>query len=266
MIADPTHAAQPNPQAPAAPTANGPGGRTTDGRFATGNPVNRSVAALRRDLLDQATSADLDEALDALLLRAKGGDLAAIQVVLGYAIGQPVAAVDPDTLDPQECELHPQAVGPQAAMEGVFPALSSTTADPDSQTARPCAAGPRAADAEPAPAPAAALVPAAVAPHVARTISRGPERGVIMCGRPTVPAPSANRPNGGAALSPPGSRAGIAAGPGVRNLSRPPVPAVRASGASRLKRCLTGCAGPPPDDKRRHGPPRPSCRHSGGLC
>src|SRR5437667_11803735 len=81
------------PDSPAA--SNSPSGRDSDGRFAKnnaggpGNPFNRQVAALRRTLLAKVTAEDLEEVLAVLLIKAKGGDLTAIKLLLAYTLGNP---------------------------------------------------------------------------------------------------------------------------------------------------------------------------------
>jgi hypothetical protein len=104
-----------------APVANGNGDRHSNGRFApgnragTGNPFARQVASLRQALLDSVTEADLAEVAQALLARAKQGDVAAAKLLLSYLIGKPEPAPDPDKLDhrewqhyQEESELHKQ--------------------------------------------------------------------------------------------------------------------------------------------------------------
>jgi hypothetical protein len=92
---------------PAASPENG-GGRDAKGRFAAGNaggpgnPFARRTAELRREFLAEASGEDLRAICRALLERAKGGDVAAAKLALGYLVGKPGQAVDPDTLDEQE--------------------------------------------------------------------------------------------------------------------------------------------------------------------
>lgn len=89
-----------------APTANGnhqPNGRFAPGnRAGTGNPFARQVAALRQALLDSVTAADVAEVAQALLARAKQGDVAAAKLLLSYLVGKPEPAPDPDKLDHEE--------------------------------------------------------------------------------------------------------------------------------------------------------------------
>jgi hypothetical protein len=86
----------------------GPTGRDAQGRFAPGNaggpgnPFARRTAELRREFLAEASGEDLRAVCRALLERAKGGDVAAAKVALGYLVGKPAKPVDPDTLDEQE--------------------------------------------------------------------------------------------------------------------------------------------------------------------
>src|SRR4051794_23432735 len=90
---------------------NGAGGRDARGRVAPGNPGGpgnpfaRRTAELRREFLAEATGEDLRAVCRALLERAKEGDVAAAKLALGYLVGKPEKAVDPDTLDEQEWHL-----------------------------------------------------------------------------------------------------------------------------------------------------------------
>src|SRR5436190_17494002 len=126
--------------------ANPTSGRGSDGRFVKnnkggpGNPFNRQVAALRRALLNRITAEDIEEVLAILLIKAKSGDLAAIKLLLSYTLGKPGPAVDPDTLDQQEWQLHQQAAVEPAAVEDVLSSLPVATANRTVAIAWPCAA------------------------------------------------------------------------------------------------------------------------------
>lgn len=129
-----------------APAAHDPAGRGADGKFAKGNkggpgnPFNRQVAALRKALLDRVTAEDIEEVLAVLLIKAKSGDLAAIKLLLSYTIGKPGPAVDPDTLDQQEWQIHQQAAVPPQQVHELMDALPAATANAMAQIAWPCAA------------------------------------------------------------------------------------------------------------------------------
>jgi hypothetical protein len=93
------------------PSPNGSNGRDTGGRFARGNPGGpgnphaRRVAALRQTVLDTVGIEGITEIVGGLVAAAKAGDVAAAKLVLGYAIGQPTPAVDPDRLDADEARV-----------------------------------------------------------------------------------------------------------------------------------------------------------------
>jgi hypothetical protein len=84
------------------PSANGANGRDPGGRFAKGNaggpgnPFARRTAQMRRVLCDAVSEEDLAAIARQMLEKAKGGDVAAAKLLLGYVVGQPVQAVDPD--------------------------------------------------------------------------------------------------------------------------------------------------------------------------
>ena len=83
-------------------------GRASNGRFArgnpggTGNPFARQVAALRQGLLDAVSPEDMAAIAQALAEKAKQGDVAAAKVLLGYLVGKPAPAPDPDRMDMEE--------------------------------------------------------------------------------------------------------------------------------------------------------------------
>jgi hypothetical protein len=89
-----------------------PGGRDGRGRFTAGNPGGpgnpfaRRVAALRSRLVRAVTNEVLDAVVGQLVSRARGGDLAAIKLLLSYTLGRPAESVNPDTLDLEEFRLY----------------------------------------------------------------------------------------------------------------------------------------------------------------
>jgi hypothetical protein len=117
----------PPPAAPGGPpSTNGGNGRDGRGRFTAGNrggpgnPFARQTAALRRAFLAVVTPQHLEAIARMLVERARGGDLAAVKLLLLYVIGRPAEAADPDTLDVQEWQLFQQS---QASAEQVQAAL-----------------------------------------------------------------------------------------------------------------------------------------------
>jgi hypothetical protein len=85
-------------------------GRTSDGKFArgnpggTGNPFARRVAELREAFLDAVSADDLNAIARTLAQRAKEGDVAAGKLLLAYVLGKPTAAVNPDDVDWDEVQ------------------------------------------------------------------------------------------------------------------------------------------------------------------
>ena len=104
-------------EAPVAPAGPKPsttapyGGRRKDGTFAAGNqaakgnPFARQVARLRSVLLESVTENDLRAIVQAVLDKARGGDLAAAKMVFDYTTGKPRGTPDPDKVDAEENEL-----------------------------------------------------------------------------------------------------------------------------------------------------------------
>jgi hypothetical protein len=93
-----------------APSTNG-NGRNARGQFTKGNkggpgnPFAGSVAKLRKAALQIVTPEEIQGVFRILLLRAQGGHLPAIKLLLAYTIGQPAATVDPDKVD-EEAQAH----------------------------------------------------------------------------------------------------------------------------------------------------------------
>jgi hypothetical protein len=96
-----------------APSRGEPGGPTdpgrgTDGKFVKGNkggpgnPFARQVAALRQAFLTSVTKEDIAAIAQAMLEKARAGDVAAARLVIQYSLGRPAEAVDPDRLDELE--------------------------------------------------------------------------------------------------------------------------------------------------------------------
>src|SRR5207245_6295301 len=100
-------AATDNKRQESATSGNG-SGRDGKGRFTAGNaggpgnPFARQTARLRSILIQRITDEDMGVIVDALILKARNGDLAAAKLLFQYAIGKPTDAVNPDTLDIEE--------------------------------------------------------------------------------------------------------------------------------------------------------------------
>src|SRR5882724_4255653 len=81
------------------PDARDQNGRFTPGnRGGSGNPFARQVAALRQALLDAVSPDDMAAVAQALVAKAKQGDVSAAKVLLAYLVGKPAPAPDPDRL------------------------------------------------------------------------------------------------------------------------------------------------------------------------
>jgi hypothetical protein len=97
---------QPESATPAASGRDGKGRFAKGNKYGPGNPFARQTAALRSALLRQLTEEQIEQVAALLLQKALEGDLAAIRLVLLYAIGKPTPAVNPDDLDREEFEYH----------------------------------------------------------------------------------------------------------------------------------------------------------------
>jgi hypothetical protein len=147
----PHPAAAPQPSAEADPeTAMPPGptpapreGRDARGRFARGNqggpgnPFARQVAALRKQLVESVTPEVMANICQVLLLRAQGGNLAAVKLLFSYVLGRPPEAVNPDTLDHEEMELYGREVGMDDLLGKVLASVPAELACECVRQARP---------------------------------------------------------------------------------------------------------------------------------
>lgn len=121
-------------------------GRGADGKFTKGNkggpgnPYNRQVAAIRRALLNAVTPEEIHYLARSLIDRALEGNLAAAKLLLSYLIGKPGPAVDPDTLDQQEWQLHEQAAVPVAQLNELLNQVPADTANAIVQNSWPAVA------------------------------------------------------------------------------------------------------------------------------
>jgi hypothetical protein len=101
-------------------------GRDAGGRFAKGNvggpgnPFARPVAALRQALLHTVTEEDVQDLAGRLLVSARGGDVAALKLLLAYVLGRPAEVVDADTLDLKEWQLYQQSLAPADEVHGLL--------------------------------------------------------------------------------------------------------------------------------------------------
>jgi hypothetical protein len=96
------------------PSDNGTNGRDHTGRFSTGNRFGRGRPAgarneLRQALVESVSEDDIREVVQALIRKAKSGDVAAAREVLDRCCGRTPLAVsesrDIDWSDPQNCPV-----------------------------------------------------------------------------------------------------------------------------------------------------------------
>ncbi len=98
-------------------------GRDGKGRFAPGNPggpgnpYTRQTALLRQVVLDELNEVEIRIIVQRLKAVALAGDVQAIKLVLGYAVGKPEGAVNPDEVDRLEWELRQRLSVPAAEVE-----------------------------------------------------------------------------------------------------------------------------------------------------
>ncbi len=97
------------------PSPNGRNGaRNAQGQFTKGNPGGpgnpyaKQVARVRSLVLEAVGDKDLRAIINALVERAKGGDVAAAREVLNRLMGRPSTAIDPEQYKFQEERLNLQ--------------------------------------------------------------------------------------------------------------------------------------------------------------
>ena len=120
------------------PSANGDNGRDAQGRFSEGNPGGPGnphagqVAKLRSALLDAVSAEDVEAIIQAVLKRAKEGDLRAAKMLLDYSIGRPRPAAelpDESTSDMTKPPVHVTVVmGREMARGELLPGLPAPDA------------------------------------------------------------------------------------------------------------------------------------------
>jgi hypothetical protein len=112
----------------------GESGRDDRGRFTKGNksgrgnPFARRVAAMRQALMDAVSDEDVAAISKKMVELARGGDVAAARLVLGYVIGKPQPAEDPDRLDEKEWRQYVNDTVKAGEMEAVVGGMSATLA------------------------------------------------------------------------------------------------------------------------------------------
>ena len=70
-----------------------------------GNPFARQVGQLRKKILEVLGNGRFDRVLEAVIVKAEGGDIPAAKLLFQYGLGKPGAAVEPDRLDVEEFQL-----------------------------------------------------------------------------------------------------------------------------------------------------------------
>lgn len=119
-------------------------GRDTKGRFirgnpgGPGNPFTRKIANLRSALIKEFTDSTMELIAAKLLAKALSGDLAAIRLVLLYAIGRPVPAVDPDSVDRHEWTHELEQAIPLEELHQLLQQLPVSVANCAARFAMPC--------------------------------------------------------------------------------------------------------------------------------
>jgi hypothetical protein len=264
----------------ATPTTDTPqpaAGRDSRGRFAKnnvggpGNPFARAVAALRARLLQRVTEEDVDAVADQLIGMARGGDLAAIRLLLLYTVGKPAAAPDPDQLDAQELDLFTrEAAGwdvftpilkglPASVALGVLRLLLPTKAR---EYAEQIARGPEPDGQEPAQqdeAPSQPEPQAAAPPPTGKPAVNKPPRRRQQEQQPQTPAmPSFDEILAMTGHAAPGQPLPSLIDPGLIAGLAPPAPAVSKPAETGRRAANDGqpaTATPPPHSTRRRAGP-----------
>lgn len=103
--------------------------RDARGRFVKGNlggpgnPFGRQLATYRAQMMKVVTVKDIEDIAYMLLVKAKGGDLAAAKLLLLYTVGKPAPAEDPDRQELEEWKLLREAAAKGEDVQTSFEAL-----------------------------------------------------------------------------------------------------------------------------------------------
>jgi hypothetical protein len=117
---------------PRAPAGNGRDARgrfTAGNKYGPGNPFARQTAQLRKVLLEVVNEEEMRQVAFSLLIQAKGGNLAAIKLLLQYVLGKPAEAVDPDRLEVDEWRLAQESKTDAVEMQQMLGQLPAQTAN-----------------------------------------------------------------------------------------------------------------------------------------
>ena len=96
-------------------------GRNANGTFALGNlggpgnPFNRQIAALRKEVVNCCTPERLRRITEKMMDLAEEGDVAAAKLVYTFALGKPAEMPNPDRLDIEEWKLYRETAPMKAA-------------------------------------------------------------------------------------------------------------------------------------------------------
>ncbi len=89
----------------------GNGARDANGRFAKGNPGGpgnpyaKQVARIRSLIANAVSEEDLQAVIDALVAKARGGDVTAARELFDRIAGKPAAAIDPERRELEQRRL-----------------------------------------------------------------------------------------------------------------------------------------------------------------
>jgi hypothetical protein len=117
--------------------------RETNGQFAAGNrggpgnPFARQVAELRQAILDRLTVESAGEIADALIAKAKTGDVAAARLLFQYGLGKPAKAVEPDRVEIEEHHLRMESTVPMTELAQPYGHVSVERVNDLSDVLRP---------------------------------------------------------------------------------------------------------------------------------
>jgi hypothetical protein len=121
-------------------------GHDSKGRFVKGNaggrgrPANafaRQGAALRSVVAAVVNEAEVRIIAEALLKKAREGDVSAAKLLWAYAIGRPAAPADPDAIDFDELRLYEKAIQTMLTLPSMVNALPPDVACAVVQAVRP---------------------------------------------------------------------------------------------------------------------------------
>ena len=103
-----------------------------------GNPFARQVGLLRKKIVEALGTERFDRVLEAIIVKAEAGDIAAAKLLFQYALGKPGPTVEPDRLDLEEFKLKQESAIAPTTWTDTFQKLDVATVNGMHDQIWPC--------------------------------------------------------------------------------------------------------------------------------